>query len=112
VARHSRDNWLGQFCVVNKLSNLLGCLVPVHNGHVAVHEYKIITTKLALVLLNVFHHLIKGFLAIFGRIDEMIIFETNRVLEYYFQSLDIKALVIYHQYLLNLVFFHYFNFWL
>ena len=68
---------MGQFGVMNKLSNLLGCFVPVHNRHVAVHKYKIIATKLALVLLNVLHHLIKGFLAIFCRVDEMIIFETN-----------------------------------
>ena len=64
MARDGRDNWLGQVLLVEILSNFVCGFIPVHEGHVAVHENEVVVAVLPSVTLHIVYHLLESLLAV------------------------------------------------
>jgi hypothetical protein len=66
VSGDGGDNGLFELVYVEELSYFLGGLIPVHNGHLTIHQNQTETTSSKLLILCIPDYNIQSFLAIFG----------------------------------------------
>jgi hypothetical protein len=60
------DDRLRQPLLPHELPDLVSGLIPIHEGHVAVHQDQTVVTATIIVLLYVFSHTLQGLQPIFG----------------------------------------------
>ena len=83
--------------VVQELPNALSCLVSVHDGHVAVHEYEFVSRSLIIVVLYIIFDYLQSFDAIVCFLTNLFYDNFNVILELYFECLMIEELVIHYE---------------
>ena len=98
--------WLSSSFFVQILSDLYGCLVTVHHGHVAVHENQTkaaLVEPLALILIQVFLNELDGLITVKNMLAKKVGVNIVNVAQNDLDCINIENLVIHNQYLPQVV---------
>ena len=84
--------------VLEEASYLVTGFIPIHDRHVAVHQYQIICCHGFIIFLDVFNYFLKGLEPVLGCVANILwIYELDWIFEDDHGSVDVEVLIIHYQ---------------